>query len=373
MRKMGFYLLFFVFPSVLLGNRISDYYGSFKVLGYYPDYASWQFPVSSIPYDRLSHAIFFSIYPNADGSLNFSEVNLNHLSSLVSLAHAGNAKVLICAGGWNLSQGFSPMAANASARARFIQNIKNFCLNYGLDGVDLDWEPVSLASDRANYTILIQELKTVLAAQNLTLSVAVFAQGQEFLSSAIGSIDWIHVMAYDLGYPHSTYEAALAALNHWQAYGFGRSKIVLGVPFYGRRQFTGYFSYREIMAAYQPSPEIDLVDEISFNGIGTIEKKTSYLINNGYAGIMFWEMTQDTADNNSLLTAIARAFHFNSDPDFNCDRRLDFLDLNHLAEFWLMDGCEVDNAWCGRGDLDVSSRVSLTDLAAFCLTWQMED
>lgn len=367
--KAVFYAFVLFFPLISLANQVSDYFGSFKVCAYYPDYASWNFPVSSVPVDKLSHVIFFSIYPNADGSLNESQIKTAHLSSLVTLAHAQQTKVLICAGGWNLSQGFSPMSANPSARGAFIQNIKNFCLLYDLDGVDLDWEPVWTATDRANYTTLIQELKPVLQDANLTLSVAVFAQGQEFLASAISSIDWIGVMAYDLGYPHSTYEDALSAIGHWESFGFPRSKIVLGVPFYGRDQGTGYFAYREIVTNYQPTPDMDLVNGISFNGIDTIEKKTAHVAVNGYAGVMAWEITQDTADATSLLTAINRSLHEHYPPDFDTDGQVHLTDLYHLFEFWLRGDCSDANTWCGRADLDASGAVALEDLAVFSSYW----
>ncbi|MCE5187209.1 MAG: glycoside hydrolase family 18 protein [Planctomycetaceae bacterium] len=333
------------------------------------DYASRQFPVSSIRFNDFTHVIFFSIYPNSNGSLNFSQVTLDHLTSLVSRAHAQNTKVLICAGGWNLSGGFSPMAASSSARAAFIENMKNFCLTYHLDGVDLDWEPVSSSTDRTNYTLLIQQMKPVLAAEGLSLSIAVFAQGQEFLPAAISSIDWISVMAYDLGYPHSTYDAAMSAVDHWRAYGFVPSKIVLGVPFYGRDSVPGYFAYTDIVKDYHPAPEQDMIAGISYNGPATIESKTAWLVQNDYGGIMCWELTQDTTDSTSLLNAIAKGFHANSPPDFNGDNAIDAIDLRYVVEHWLMAECSVTNAWCGRADLDLSAQVTLTDVAVFAGHW----
>lgn len=222
----------------------ANLYGPFKSLGYYPDYNSAVLPVTDIRLDRFTHVIFFSIYPDAEGTLQLTEVNLSRLVSLVTIAHAQGVKVLVCVGGWGLSDGFSPMAANAAARTAFIENIRDFCVTYDLDGVDLDWEPVRSLEERRNYTALITELKPVLAQQGLSLSIAVFAGGQEFLPSAIGSIDWVGVMAYDLGYPHSSFEDAVMALNHWETFGFERSRIVLGIPFYGRDAGGTHFSYR---------------------------------------------------------------------------------------------------------------------------------
>ncbi len=270
---------------------------------YYPEWGSSRLPIAQISYAELDHIIYFSIAVNADGSLDLSSINITNLDLLTSAAQSNGVKLSICVGGWGKSAHFSAMAANPTTRGNFVANIIQFCLDHSLDGVDLDWEPVSTAADRNNYTRLIEETKVALLPHDLSLSVAVAAWGSEFNASAISSIDRLHIMAYDMGVPHSSYADAISSLNHWDSFGFSNDSMYLGVPFYGKDSQTAH-TYKDIMDTYAPGPEVDLVGGINFNGIDTIKGKTQYAIGNSYAGIMIWEISQDRSGSSSLLTAI---------------------------------------------------------------------
>ena len=137
----------FVYGNTAAREASSEYYCNFSVTGYYPDFYALQMPVSDIRYDKLTDIVYFSIYPNPDGSLNTSEILLSRQQELIHTAHMNNVKVSICVGGWGLSDNFSFIYANPSTRSTFINNVIQYCLTYGFDGVDLDWEPVSTATD----------------------------------------------------------------------------------------------------------------------------------------------------------------------------------------------------------------------------------
>lgn len=282
-----------------------DYVCPVHLGGYYPDYNHRKLLPENIRYDKFSHLIYFSIYPESDGTLNTSQINLPRQAILVQNAHLNSVHVSICVGGWGLSSNFNAMAANPASRSSFISNLTQYCIDHNLDGVDLDWEPVSTIDDRNNYTLLIQELKPALTSHNLTLSVAVFALGNEFHSIAMKDIDWIHIMAYDMGTPHSSYFGAISALEHWNKFGFPRAKMILGLPVYGRNSNGDYFSYKYIIEQHAPSTDADQVAGISFNGINTIKEKTKYVLDNSYGGVMVWEITQDSDGKTSLLTAVS--------------------------------------------------------------------
>ena len=57
-----------------------------------------------------------------------------------------------------LKVNFQTMAANASYRAAFINNVVNFLTTYQLDGVDIDWEYPREGNDPANFTVLMTGL-----------------------------------------------------------------------------------------------------------------------------------------------------------------------------------------------------------------------
>lgn len=366
MRKNVCLLLVALLSVLAAAEKSSDCYGSFRVAGYYPDYFGGQLPVSQIRFDKLTDVIYFSIYPNPDGTLNQGEIYVPRQDQLVAAAHENGARVSICVGGWGLSGHFSAVAANPATRAALVRNLSDYCLTNNFDGVDLDWEPVSAAADKQNYTSLIRELKAALEPHGKTLSVAVFARGSEFLPEAIAAIDRLHVMAYDMYMPdHSTWEDSLAALAHWESYGFPRDKILLGMPFYGRDVNWGFYGYKEIVRTYQPAPEIDEVDGVCFNGLSTIRRKTRHTAENGYGGVMVWELTQDTTDHTSLLTAIADTALQALPPDFNGDRIVDLADLNLFLSRWFRVDCFGVNGWCSAADRNQSGAVDLDDLALF--------
>ena len=273
-----------------------------------------------------------------------------------------------------MSGNFSPVAASPVSRAAFISHLTQYCLDHNFDGVVLDWEPVTDPTDKANYTVLIQELKSALVVHELSLGVAVGALGSEFHPSAIDYVDRLHIMAYDrTNEVHSTYDDAVAAVNHWKVFGFPKSKIILGLPFYGRKanwwHEPSYEPYDEIIAQYHPGPEVDEVNGIYFNGINTIKAKTQYMVENDYGGVMFWEITEDSDGETSLLTAISDEVHFRMPPDFNCDRVIDGVDLDHLSTYWLMSDCNTSNAWCETTDIDQSNTVTIQDFVLFAQHW----
>ena len=76
---------------------------------------------------------------------------------------------MISVGGWGAT-GFGPMAATAENRAKFARSVVEVIKNYGLDGIDLDWEypTTDIGSekgkpeDKYNFTSLIRELRDAL-------------------------------------------------------------------------------------------------------------------------------------------------------------------------------------------------------------------
>jgi hypothetical protein len=177
------------------------------------------------------------------------------------------------------------------------------------------------------------------------------------------------VLAYDMGYPHSSYEDLINALIHWQGRGFPASKIMLGMPFYGRKSDWSYYAYNTIISLYNPNPDIDEIDGIFYNGVNTIKRKTQFVINNSYAGVTIWEICEDSVSPSSLLTAVSDSIHANSSMDINCSGKVDILDFARLAENYLNSTCLNANAWCDNCDKNLSGQIDYYDLAIFAEQW----
>ena len=282
------------------GGDGGDCGGDFKVVGYFP---SWQGAVSSIQFDKLSHINYSFIIPNGDGTLRPLD-NVGKLQQLVSTASGTNTKVLIAIGGWldGDDSVFSTMAANDAARAAFINNVMSFVDQYGLDGVDMDWEYPREGNEPQLFDVLMEELGARLHAEGKLLTAAVVSygwNGDGVLSTVFDDVDFLNLMAYD-GSDHGLMSQAEQSLDYWLGRGLPKEKAILGVPFYSRSPAVTYAN----LLARGASPQSDVFNGMRYNGIPTIKAKTSLAQQRG-GGIMIWEISQDSNDpNTSLLTAI---------------------------------------------------------------------
>ena len=274
-----------------------------KIIGYFPEWENAD--VSAINYTKLTHIIYFHIWPNADGSLDTSAVHFDDLNTIVSNAHAAEVKVMIAAGGWGVSNGFAPMAADDVARMNFVNNIVQFLDDYGLDGVDIDWEPIDTETKKNNQAILLADLKTALPDKLVT--VAVNAERLDLYASSSDDVDWVNLMAYDMNWrhgEHSNFDDSVAALERYVAEGIPEEKLALGIPFYGRNDQTKAIKYEDVVATCNPSPSDNYCNGYFFNGIDLVQQKSQFILNSTYAGVMIWNLGQDTYDDTSLLDAI---------------------------------------------------------------------
>jgi GH18 family chitinase len=138
---------------------------SFKVMGYLP---SWSGSVSSIPFSKLTHINYAFLIPNSDGSLQSID-NSSKLSSMVSAGHAAGVKALISVGGGGGGGGFAGIVASSVNTTNFVNNMIAFCNQYGLDGVDIDWEYPSPGTQASNFLSMM----TQFPAQHLRIGNAV--------------------------------------------------------------------------------------------------------------------------------------------------------------------------------------------------------
>jgi chitinase len=288
---------------------------AFRVIGYQTDYSG---SVSQIPFDKLTHVNYAFLLPSdsGDGSLQplRSPAQLRELSAA---AHANGIKALISVGGWNNAndRGFEILASDESSTARFVENMIEFAESYDLDGIDIDWEyPGPDAESARNYANLMKALSIPLRARGKLLTTAVVSLGPTgagVLDEVFETIDFLNIMAYDNhdAVEHSSYGFAEQSLTYWLERGVPASKAVLGVPFYGRTPST---SYRKLVGEDAAAATRDASEyngkTIHYNGVDTIKAKTNLAIERG-SGIMIWELSEDTHDDTSLLTAISETIH----------------------------------------------------------------
>lgn len=291
---------------------------AYKIVGYLP---SWQGSVNGAQIDKLTHVNYAFLLPNNDGSLKPIE-NSSKLQELVSVAHSKNKKVLISVGGWNDGDdsAFESIAANASYRTNFANNLNNFVNQYNLDGVDIDWEYPEAGDFYFETMSAIRN--RIGSGKLLTAAVAATnAGGSGVTSNAIEIMDYITLMAYDGdgGAGHSPYSLAQQSLDYWSTKTSDKAKLILGVPFYARPGWYGYNTLR----AGGCSADSDSCwyggATQYYTGRPTMRSKIDLMKSKGGGGIMIWELSQDTAitSSESLLKTIADQLGTPSTPTGN--------------------------------------------------------
>ena len=235
-------------------------------------------------------------------------------------------KVLLSIGGWGSGR-FSEMAANDEYRRAFAADCDRVVKKFALDGIDIDWEyPTSSMAnissspdDTENFTLLMQDIRAAIGNEKeLTLATVASARYIDF-KAILPSVDFVNIMAYDMAsapkhhsalYPsgHSgdiTSDGAVTA--HLKA-GVPPSKLVMGMPFYGRGG-DGYPSFQDYNKVGNTDTQYtEKWDEVAqvpyladkndtlvfgFENPRSLAIKCQYILDKDLLGGMYWDYSGD--------------------------------------------------------------------------------
>jgi len=278
--------------------------------------------------DYLTHICYAFAHIKSD----FETLDIKTPSRLTAIAklkeQKPELKILLSVGGWGAGN-FSEMAASKTHRRNFAQNCLKAVNQYGLDGIDLDWEyPTSDAAgissspnDTYNFTLLVKELRTVLGADKLlTMASADNAQYVDF-KAVTPYFNYINLMTYDMGkppkhnaglYPSSkTHRSCDESVSLHNNKGIPYEKIVMGIPFFGHGDGKAFPSegtdYRDI----KPGSYKEMWDEtaqvpyladdkgnmvLSYDNARSVDLKAQYILTKGLKGAMYWNIEADDDD-----------------------------------------------------------------------------
>ena len=296
----------FIFLS-LNCTRLNADDSPFVVAGYLPDYRveSWSREIGPV-----TDLILFGMSAPKDGTFDSNAINHQHIGIVQDVKRKTQCRLLFTVGGWNKSEGFSVLATDQTLRRTFIQDALRFCRRHGFDGIDYDWEHPAGDEQINAFADLLAETHAEFSQQNLLVTVAQ-AGWQDLGRRAYQSVDRIHLMAYDHDFPQATFEKAQADVERLQSFGCPARRITVGLPFYGRNKNGEARTYAELSTVPAFQADASVIDGFACNGTALIERKTRFARECGLAGVMIWEIGQDTTGPHSLLQTLSRALEQN--------------------------------------------------------------
>jgi spore germination protein YaaH/flagellar hook assembly protein FlgD len=237
-----------------------------EIFGFLP---YWQVNSSTLrlDYSKISTIAYFGVgadaagnlqKKNADGSttVGWSGWTSSKMTSIISTAHTNHTRVVLTVQsfGWNTSglDRQKVLLGSSTSRLNLARQIAAAVRDRGADGVNLDIEPLASGYD-TQFTALVRsvraELDKIHTGYQLTFDTtgwignypienatatggadAIYIMGYDYrgaTSSPVGSVAPLDRTAYDIRETVAAYAARVPA-----------SKLILGVPYYGRAWST---------------------------------------------------------------------------------------------------------------------------------------
>ncbi len=289
-----------------------------KVVGYVQNGRDLDAFARGFDFAKVTHLnLAFENPTNATGDLSFQPRN----AALLEAARRQRVPVLLSIGGGGAAE--DPILKpryfgllREGQREGFVAKLVAYLDRHGFAGLDVDLEGPSINED---YGAFIADLGRALKPKGKLLTAALSKGygGDRVPASALAHFDFVNVMAYDAtgpwapksAGPHSSLKFAEENVAYWLGRGLPKSKLVLGVPFYGHgfgaAHRAGGYSYADILAAYPGAEKADEVGAIIwYNGLPTIRAKSRLVQEQGLAGVMIWALDHDVPGERSLLNAI---------------------------------------------------------------------
>ncbi|KAI0000569.1 glycoside hydrolase [Russula vinacea] len=301
-----------------------------------------KFPPSSIPAEDLTNG-----HPHPGDSWSDSGTNLyGNFKAIYQLKKKHrHLKLLLSIGGWTYSPSFHPVVVSPAHRAEFVKSAVKLVEDYGLDGLDLDYEYPQNDAQAAGYVSLLRELRVALdqhahykrADYRFLLTIAAPCGPQNYqklhVREMVPLLDFWNLMAYDFSgswdkvanHQANIFGGPISASQAVQWYisqGVPCHKIILGVPLYGRSflntdgpgtpfsglgqgswesgvydyralPLPGSYMFRDEQALASWTYHYEHKEMISFDDETVGRWKGEYIAREGLGGSMFWELSGD--------------------------------------------------------------------------------
>jgi spore germination protein YaaH/flagellar hook assembly protein FlgD len=244
-------------PQAAVGDRLRR-----EVFGFLP---YWELSDSTLTldYSTISTIAYFGVGADSAGHLikRDSDGTLSTgwggwassaMTRVITAAHAARTRVVLTIQRFSWTSGqraqTTTLLSSATARQTLANEIASAVRDRGADGVNLDFEPIP-SGQTANFTTFVRQVRGALDARapgyQLTFDSTGYIGNYDVAAlTARGAADAILVMGYDYRTGSSNYAGSIAPVNG-TAYDLtdtlkiflsrtSSSKIILGLPYYGR-------------------------------------------------------------------------------------------------------------------------------------------
>ncbi|KAJ7030057.1 glycoside hydrolase family 18 protein [Mycena alexandri] len=235
---------------------------------YYPSWTASSHPPEKLDYSKFDILFFAFAIPNSSSTLTWDSSTQAMLKRLVASAKQSGkgTKIVLSVGGWSGSASFHSIAGSSANRGKFVSTLSSVVSQYGLDGIDIDWEYPNAPgagnaygpADTANFLVLLKDLRKSLGMSKI-ISAAVTdlpwlgPNGSPLTDVSVyaAELTYVNIMNYDInggwssdpgpnaplgnlcGNSSQPAYSAQAAFKQWTAAKFPASKLLLGLPLYG--------------------------------------------------------------------------------------------------------------------------------------------
>ncbi|KAI4227981.1 MAG: hypothetical protein L6R36_001991 [Xanthoria steineri] len=332
----------------------------YKSIAYFVNWAIYarNHNPQDLPAKNLTHVLYSFANVKETGEVFLTDAWSDTLYLLKK--NNRNLKVLLSIGGWTYSANFPKPASTPEGRSTFASTAVRLVKDLGLDGLDVDWEYPKDAGEAQNYVDLLaairKELDTVSKKMQLSVACAAGPKNYEImkLKAMDQYLDMWNLMAYDYAgswdatsghqanlypskeNPASTPFSTDAAVKYYTSHGVKASKIVLGMPIYGRaflatdgpgKKYTeiGEGSYEKGIWDFKALPKDgakEFIDKkigaswsydaaskmmVTYDTKEMVQQKAEYIKKEGLGGGMWWESSADKKDGESLIGTVAKS------------------------------------------------------------------
>ena len=229
-----------------------------EVFGFAPywnlgDWQEWQ-------YSLMTTVAYFGISLDGNGNAaadsGLSGWNSSDMTGMVNAAHSHANRVLLTIKCMDTSTIGSILSSDAHQQTAIATTV-GFLQQRGLDGVAVDFEPTGSGASGSQFTTFISRLASAVRQSIPGSEVVVATYGASAgengffdIPALAGSVDAFFVMSYDMSFSNTWGNAGPNAplQGPWQYTGSSemqqyaavvpRSKVILGVPYYGYKWST---------------------------------------------------------------------------------------------------------------------------------------